>query len=253
MGGDPDEPELGGHGPGPTPAPGRAPGPPQGPGGTHSLGTQAPGGPPPQIPPNYDYYYDDDGYSEADATSLVRGRSADFYAEVPEQRRSLAWNTGVDLGLLLLRLGLGALFLLHGAQKLFGAFGGPGTDGFAASLSGMGFQQAATLSLVTGVTETAAGALLILGLLTPLAAAGVLGVLISAVATNLDAGFFAPEGFEFEAALGVMALAVLFAGPGRVAADHGRVWFRRPVLFGFLGLIIAGAAAAAVLVLLYQP
>ncbi|MHA6800916.1 DoxX family protein [Bounagaea algeriensis] len=211
--------------------------------GTQPATIAEPGG-----PAGHDYY--DDGYTEADPPALLREQDEDFYAELPD--RPAPWTAGADLGLLVLRLGLGGVFALHGAQKLFGAFGGPGRAGFADALRSMGFAEPEVLSLVTGATELAAGALLVLGLFTPLAAAGVLGVMASAVIANRGSGFFAPEGVEFPAVLAVAALALLFSGPGRVAADKGRAWFRRPMLFGVLGLLVAAGATAAVFVLLYQ-
>jgi putative oxidoreductase len=203
------------------------------------------------------YYDEDHDYTDAEATSLVGGIDGDsgYHDEIVEKhRKSFAWNPGTDLGLLLLRFALGGIFLLHGSQKLFGAFGGPGPDGFAQSLSKMGFEQSAILSLVTGGTELGAGALLVLGLFTPAAAAGVLGLMASAVFAKQGAGFFnADGGFEFEAALGAMGLALLFTGPGRVALDYGRVWFRRPLGFGFFFLLVAAGAATAVILLFYRP
>ncbi|MCI2423328.1 DoxX family protein [Saccharopolyspora sp. K220] len=212
---------------------------------TQSLGAQ-----------KYNYYDDDDGYSDAEATSMVSQRNApsEYYDELGNTRKPFAWNAGTDIGLLILRLALGGIFLAHGAQKLFGALGGPGPDGFAEVLGDMGFQQNAMLALVTGGTELGAGALLVLGLFTPLAAAGVVGVMANAVFVKLGAGFFAASGgFELEATLGVLGLGLMFTGPGRVALDYGRVWFRRPLVFGFISLIIALAAAAAVLLLFHRP
>ncbi|GAA4619578.1 DoxX family protein [Saccharopolyspora hordei] len=214
--------------------------------GTQSFGAQ-----------KYDYYDDDDGYSTADATSLVdpRGGGEDvYYDDLGNTRKPFGWSGSTDLGLLVLRLALGGIFLAHGAQKLFGVLGGPGPEGFAQALSEMGFQQSATLALVTGATELGAGALLVLGLFTPLAAAGVVGVMANAIVLKLGAGFFAATGgFEFEATLGVLALGLMFTGPGRVALDNGRVWFRRPLAFGFVGLVIAAAAATVVLLLFHKP
>ncbi|KAA5832656.1 DoxX family protein [Saccharopolyspora hirsuta] len=213
---------------------------------TQSLGAQ-----------KYDYYDDDDGYSDAEATSLVdaRGREEDvYYDDLGNTRKPFGWSGSTDLGLLIMRLALGGIFLVHGAQKLFGVLGGPGPEGFAQALAEMGFQQSAVLALVTGGTELGAGALLVLGLFTPLAAAGVVGVMANAIVLKLNAGFFAATGgFEFEATLGVLGLGLMFTGPGRVALDYGRVWFRRPLVFGFISLIIAAAAAAAVLLLFRHP
>lgn len=214
---------------------------PSGPGGTQGLGTQS-----------HDYYDDDDGYSEAEATSLV-GKGSGYSDDLGPVRRPMAWTAGADLGLLVLRLALGAVFLLHGAQKMFGAFGGPDTEAFAGALAEMGFREPAALALITGGTELAAGGLLVLGLFTPLAAAGVVGVMANAVFLDLGNGLFLPDGFEYQAVLGALGLGLMFTGPGRVALDKGRVWFRRPLLFGFLALLIAGGAAATVLVLYYQP
>jgi putative oxidoreductase len=204
----------------------------------------------------YNYYDDDDGYSDAEATSVVshRNTQSEQFEELGNTRRPFAWNAGTDIGLLILRWALGGIFLAHGAQKLFGAFGGPGPDGFAKTLGNMGFEQNAILALVTGGTELGAGALLVLGLFTPLAAAGVVGLMANVVFLKLGAGFFAASGgFELEATLGVLGVGLMFTGPGRVALDYGRVWFRRPLIFGFISLIIAVAAAAAVLVLFHRP
>ena len=84
-----------------------------------------------------------------------------------------------DLGLLLLRLGVGALLIAHGLQKAFGLWGGPGFDGFEKSLTDMGFQHADILTYVAAGGQIAAGVLLVLGLFTPVAAAGALAYLVT--------------------------------------------------------------------------
>lgn len=160
----------------------------------------------------------------------------------------LASHGGADFGLLILRLGLGGIFLLHGAQKLFGLPGGPAHQGLAQMLQQMGFQQSSVLALVAGGTEFGAGVLLVLGLFTPLGAAGVLGEMVIVVLLNSRHGLFASQGgFELEAMLGVAALALMFTGPGRIALDNNRVWYRHPLITGFVCLLIALGAAAAVL------
>lgn len=197
-------------------------------------------------------FYDDDGYSDPAPLSEQSGTD-DYYDDEPKHRKPFGWNAGADLGLLILRWSLGGLFLVHGAQKLFGVLGGPGSEGFAQMLQKMGYQQSPVLALVTGGTELGAGALLVLGLFTPLAAAGVLGVMANVVMLKLNKGFFVQQGgFEYEAMLGAMALGLMFTGPGRVALDFGRAWFRRPVLSGFISLLIAAGASAAVLILLHH-
>ena len=150
--------------------------------------------------------------------------------------------------MLILRLGLGALFLAHGAHKLFGSLGGPGPEGFAQMLQQMGFQQSSILALVAGGTEAGAGVLLVFGLFTPLGAAGVLGEMVIVVLLKAHHGLFASQGgFELEAVLGVAALGLMFTGPGRIALDNNRVWYRHPFIIGFICLVIAFGAAAAVL------
>src|SRR6185436_19458601 len=98
------------------------------------------------------------------------------------KRRELAWNGGTDLGLVLLRFAVGGLFFAHGAQKVFGLWGGQGISRTTENLAGYGFVgQAGSLSWALGVVELAAGAFVVLGLLTPLAAAGLLAIKIVAV------------------------------------------------------------------------
>jgi putative oxidoreductase len=173
-------------------------------------------------------------------------------------RRPLAWNGGTDIGLLLLRLGIGGVVFAHGAQKVFGLWGGTGIAGFATNLEGLGYQQATTLSWLTGVTELVAGAFLVLGLLTPLAAAAVLAIMINAVLLKLGNGFFVtgPKGsdaLELSGLLGLGAACLVLTGPGRIALDNGRAWHRRPASWGVLALVIGVAAAVLVYVLLRRP
>jgi putative oxidoreductase len=173
-------------------------------------------------------------------------------------RRPLAWNGGTDIGLLLLRLGIGGVVFAHGAQKVFGLWGGTGIAGFATNLEGLGYQQATTLSWLTGVTELVAGAFLVLGLLTPLAAAAVLAIMINAVLLKLGNGFFVtgPRGsdaIELSLVLGLGAACLVLTGPGRIALDNGRAWHRRPASWGVLALVIGVAAAVLVYVLLRRP
>ena len=86
-----------------------------------------------------------------------------------------------DLGLLLLRVAVGVLLIAHGLQKAFGWWGGPGFGGWEESLTQMGFQHAGILTYVATVGQIAAGVLLVLGLFTPLAAAGALAYLVNGV------------------------------------------------------------------------
>lgn len=164
--------------------------------------------------------------------------------------RTTRWHGGLDFGLLVLRLVLGATMAAHGAQKLFGAFDGPGIDGFAQALGGFGFtSQTTLLSWITALTELVGGLLLVLGLFTPLGAAGILGIAASIVFVKFGNGFFmGQQGFEYELMIGSVALALLFTGSGRIALDKNTPWRRKPMPFAILGLLVAAAATVVVLV-----
>lgn len=184
--------------------------------------------------------FDNTGYTPVDPV-------ASHYEDDDDRRRVFGWNGGTDLGLFVLRVGLGAAFVVHGLQKVFAMFGGPGIDGFAKFLESSGFREARILAWVTGVTELGGGGLLILGLFTPLAAAGIFGVMVNAIVVKWGGGFFGTPGVEQELSFAVMAFCLLFTGPGRAAFDYGRSWFRRPLLSGFIFFFIAVAAVATTL------
>jgi putative oxidoreductase len=162
------------------------------------------------------------------------------------------WHGGLDLGLLIIRVVLGGTMGAHGLQHLFGAFGGPGVGGFARVLGGFGFTgQTTLLSWITGVSEIAGGALVIVGLFTPLGAAALLGVAANVVYAKFHGGFFDGQGkgFEFELVLAALALSLLCTGAGRVSLDVNTPWRRRPWPFGLLGFLLAAAASVTVIVL----
>lgn len=192
-------------------------------------------------------------------TSIISGSGNSAFgdsdpAKTRPTRRALVWNGGTDLGLLFLRFGIGAVFFGHGAQKVFGLWGGTGIDGFARALEANGFTQPVLLSWITGLTELIGGAFVVLGLLTPLAATGLLAVMINTVLVDMGSGFFVsqatPNAVEYNVALGLAAAALVFTGPGRVALDNGRTWHRRPAPWGVLALIIGVAASLLVFLLL---
>ena len=146
-----------------------------------------------------------------------------------------------DLALLVLRLVVGGLVAAHGAQNLFGAFGGGGLGGNATFLSGLGLRPARLWALLAGLTEFGGGALVLLGLLYPLAPVGVLAVMAMAVATVhwgkpiwADAG-----GAELPLAYATAAIVLLLTGPGAYAVDRA--------LGLDLGWLAAPALAAAAL------
>src|SRR2546428_2644820 len=100
-----------------------------------------------------------------------------------------------DLGVLALRLVLGAVFLAHGAQKSFGAFGGPGFEGATGFIGSMGFRPARFWTALAVGGELVAGVLFLFGLLTPLAGPLVLGTMAVAIAKGHGPkGFFVQNG-----------------------------------------------------------
>ncbi len=130
-------------------------------------------------------------------------------------------TTTTDLGLLLLRLGVGLPFALHGAQKLFGWFGGGGPRGTAAYFATLGFGDGRAAALLAGASELLGGLGLAAGLLTPLSAAGIAGTMTTAaLVNNAENGFWSvAKGWELNGYLIVVALAVAVAGPGRLSLD----------------------------------
>jgi putative oxidoreductase len=184
-------------------------------------------------------------------TSLARGTTESVTVEEPAVRApdDRYGGTGLDVALLLLRLILAATIGAHGLIKVFGFLGGPGLTSFAQVLHGYGFTRGITLlSWVTGLTEVGASVMLVLGLATPLAAAGVLGVQLSVVWAKHGGGFFegAGTGFEFELTLVVIALVLLLAGAGRLSLDARTPWGRSPLFFGLAGLLVAILASIAI-------
>ncbi len=126
------------------------------------------------------------------------------------------------LAVLILRLFLGFAFMMHGSQKLLGAFGGPGIAGVAGMLTKLGLEPAQILAWVLSITEFVGGICLVLGFLTRFWAAGLvidMGVAIAKV--HMPNGFFASKnGFELPLAFGVMALVILLTGPGSLSVDR---------------------------------
>jgi putative oxidoreductase len=123
----------------------------------------------------------------------------------------------LDLGILVLRLALGIMFLAHGLQMAFGLFGGPGVKGFSQMLSGLGFAPAMFWSYIASYTVLFGGLLVIIGVQTRLAAALLLiFILTAAIKVHLDKGFFLSNGgFEYTFIIAAICLALILLGPGK--------------------------------------
>lgn len=117
---------------------------------------------------------------------------------------------------LLIRLALGVIFIFHGAQKVFGVFGGPGIPGVAKMITMMGLKPVALWAWALALTEFIGGIAVLVGLLTRLAAFGLAVVmLVAIIAVTGRHGFSAPAGFEYNLALLAMALSLIASGAGR--------------------------------------
>jgi putative oxidoreductase len=155
----------------------------------------------------------------------------------------------MKIGRLLIRLVVGGLFIGHGTQKLFGWFGGPGPDGTEQMMYKIDMHPARRQAFAAGLTETAGGALLAAGLATPLAAASLVGVMLTAIRkVHAENGVWATRGgYEYNLVLIAALLGLVDGGPGDLSADRalgihdtGPAWA--------LAALGAGAAASALVI-----
>ncbi|HEX6308043.1 MAG TPA: DoxX family protein [Longimicrobiales bacterium] len=120
------------------------------------------------------------------------------------------------VGLFLIRLVLGTIFLAHGAQKVF-AFG---VSGFSAGLAEMGVPLPALMGGLVVLAELVGGIAVVLGLLTRVAALGIVAVMAGAIGlVHWPNGFFAPDGFEFNLMLMGAAVGLIVMGAGAWSLD----------------------------------
>ncbi len=155
-----------------------------------------------------------------------------------------------DRALLLMRAIMGPAFMAHGAQKLFGWFGGFGLAGTGGFFETLGFHPGTTFALLSGGAELVGGLLVTLGFLGVVGPAMIVGVMTVAIATvHLSNGFFAAtNGIELPLMYGVMAMALAVAGHGRHAVDahvkRTEVLHRPLVVSGALGMSVLGAVGS---------
>jgi putative oxidoreductase len=164
-------------------------------------------------------------------------------------------QTAANLALLTFRVALGAVFLAHGINHVFRGGKIPGTGRWFESL---GMRPGVLHAWLASGTEIGAGAMLVAGLLTPLAGAGVIGVMLVAWVTNhLKNGFFIfrpGEGWEYVMMLTVCGLAISTLGAGEWSVDHALGMFDPPGAAGFLiGSLPGGAGAALLLAVFWRP
>lgn len=128
----------------------------------------------------------------------------------------------LDWGILILRLGIGIMFVAHGLQMALGLFGGPGVKGFSEMLSGLGFFPAIFWSYVASYTVLIGGLSLVVGVQTRAAAVLLLIFILTAgIKVHLSKGFFLSNGgIEYTFVIAAACLAIILLGPGKFSISH---------------------------------
>jgi putative oxidoreductase len=122
-----------------------------------------------------------------------------------------------------LRLVIGAIFVAHGAQKLFGIWGGGGIEGTTAFFTQLGLGPAMPLAILVGAVEFVGGLMLVGGALTLFACLALtIDMLVATVKVHLAGGFFLPAGYEFNLALIGALVSLMLTGPGALSIDGQR-------------------------------
>ncbi len=164
----------------------------------------------------------------------------------------------MNFALLMLHLAVGAYFAAHGAQKLFGSFGGAGIEGTAGFFeSKLGLHPGRVHATAAGLNELAGGILIALGLLVPLGAVLIVATMVAAIRTvHLPNGPFAQDsGYETNVLYILIALALAGVGAGQWSLDHvlgldlaGTAWAVGVLVVGVmggLGTVLLGRAGAS--------
>ena len=135
--------------------------------------------------------------------------------------------TDASFAPLALRIPTGIIFAAHGAQKLFGAFGGYGLAGTGQWMDSVGLHPGVLLALLAGSAEFFGGLALVFGLLVrPAAAALAVTMLVAIFGVHIGKGLFMSNGgYEYALALFAVSVSLLVSGAGKVSADA--VWAAR--------------------------
>jgi putative oxidoreductase len=156
----------------------------------------------------------------------------------------------MSLALAALRTVIGLLFIGHGAQKLFGAFGGHGPEGTGSFFDSIGMRPGKRMAMAAGATELGGGTLLTLGLATPLATTGLTSVMCSAGWTvHRPNGLWIDKGgFEYHLVVTSALFTIAAAGPGALSLDRALGAERSGLGWAVASLAagVTGAAAAIV-------
>jgi putative oxidoreductase len=160
----------------------------------------------------------------------------------------------MDLGLLLLRLALAAIFFMHATQKQFGWLSGPGLDRAGNFFHSLGQRPGRQMAQLAVACELGGSLLIVIGLATPLGAAVLAGTMaVAGGATTMVKGtvWNAMGGGEYPFALATFALVLGFSGPGAWSVDSaiGAPWYPKSnaaaLVIGIIVVVVAGLAAGA--------
>jgi len=153
----------------------------------------------------------------------------------------------MKVGRLLLRISVGGFFVGHGTQKLFGWFGGQGLKDTANGFASMGMRPGHVHATAAGIAESAGGAALALGYQTPLASAGLISVMLTAInRVHLKNGPWAQKGgYEYNVVLAAAAAALAESGPGKLSLDALRGKERQGGQWSLFAIALGTAGAAA--------
>ena len=153
----------------------------------------------------------------------------------------------MDAGLLVLRIVVGLLLVGHGAQKLFGWFGGGGLIGTAWYFRSVGYRPPRFMAVFAGGAELLGGAALAAGFMTPLAASVVVGTMLNAsMAVHRRNGLWAVEnGYEYPLVIAAAAVTLSFTGAGAASLDArlglGGASIQSGLFAVALGLVVGSA------------
>lgn len=155
----------------------------------------------------------------------------------------------MSIGPLIVRVVIGSLFVGHGMQKLAGWFGGPGIEGTEKMMDALDLHPSRRNAVASGATEAVCGGMLVAGLATPLAAAGLVGAMVTAVRTVhwRNGVWNSNRGWEYNAVLIASLFTLVESGPGAVSMDAARGRVRSGFGWAF-GALAAGAAASSAIV-----
>ena len=159
----------------------------------------------------------------ATAQPVVTRRGPSWLAPLFGTRQA---GVAVDVALLIVRLALALVFVVYGAQKLFGSFKGPGLDGTSDFMRSIDLRPGGFFAVLGGIIEFGGAIALVLGFATRIAGLALVGDMVMAIIkVTSDYGIHQPtgtgdtHGYELNVALGALALVVVLLGAGRYSVD----------------------------------